>query len=109
MMSPPAKKLKAACKIAGVKPTTRELNGEDPKAFVISATIYRRHLTKGQRAIAVAMVYPNPEKLKRGGSSVSEQQGIPKDSPSRPRRGSIGVSATDGGENDTSRIYIRDE
>ena len=44
MMSPPAKKLKAACKIAGVYPTTRELNGEDPTAFVLSANVHRRHM-----------------------------------------------------------------
>ena len=61
-MSPPAEKLKAACKIAGVEPTTRELNSEDPKAFVISANIHRRHMTKGQRAMAVAMIYPEPKR-----------------------------------------------
>ncbi len=58
MMSPPAEKLKAVCKIAGVEPTTRELNGEDPTAFVLSANIHRRHMTKGQRAMAVAKIYP---------------------------------------------------
>ncbi len=35
-------------------------------------------MTKGQRAMAVGKIYPEPEKLKRGGSSVSEQQHIPK-------------------------------
>ena len=44
----------------------RELNGEDPKAFVISANIHRRHMTKGQQAMAVAMIYPDPEKGGRG-------------------------------------------
>ncbi len=55
-----------ACKIAGVVPDVRELNGEDPKAFVISANIHRRHMTKGQRAMAVAKIYPDPEKGGRG-------------------------------------------
>ena len=41
MMSPPAEKLKAACKIAGVEPSTRVLNDEDPTAFVLSANIHR--------------------------------------------------------------------
>ena len=57
---------RAACKIAGVEPTTRELEGEDPTAFVLSANIHRRHITKGQRAMAVAMIYPKPEKGGRG-------------------------------------------
>ena len=44
----------AACKIAGVEPTTRELNGDGPTAFVLSANIQRRHMTKGQWATAKA-------------------------------------------------------
>lgn len=60
---------RAACKIAGVVPPTRELNGEDLKAYVISANIHRRHMTKGQQAMAVAMVYPEPEKGGRGKNS----------------------------------------
>ena len=61
---------RAACDIAGVNPTIRELNGEDPTAFVLSANIHRRHMTKGQRAMAVAMIYP--KRTPRGQSSVSE-------------------------------------
>ena len=49
---------RTACKIAGVEPTSRDLNGEDPTAFVLSANIHRRHMTKGQRAMAVAKIYP---------------------------------------------------
>ena len=51
---------RAACKIAGVIPDTRELNGEDATAYVLSANIHRRHMTKGQRAMAVAKIYPEP-------------------------------------------------
>ncbi len=62
---------RAACEIAGVDPTTRLLDGEhDPKAFVISANIHRRHMTKGQQAMAVAMIYPEAEKGGRGKKSV---------------------------------------
>lgn len=62
-----------ACKKAGVEPSTRKLDGEDPTAFVLSANIHRRHLTRGQRAMAVAMIYPEPRKTGRGRkSSVSE-------------------------------------
>ena len=49
---------RAACKVAGMEPTSRDLNGEDPTAFVLSANIHRRHMTKGQRAMAVAKIYP---------------------------------------------------
>ena len=52
---------RAACKIAGVIPQTRELNGEDPTAFVLSANVHRRNLTTGQRAMAIAMLSPEPE------------------------------------------------
>jgi hypothetical protein len=49
---------RAACQLAGVEPAVRRLNGEDPTAYVMSANIHRRHMTKGQRAMAVAMMYP---------------------------------------------------
>ena len=54
---------------AGVVPETRVLNGADPKAFVLSANIHRRHMTKGQRAMAVAKIYREPEKGGRGKKS----------------------------------------
>jgi ParB-like chromosome segregation protein Spo0J len=57
-----------ACRIAKVQPTTTELNGVDPIAYIISTNINRRHMTKGQRAMAVAMIHPNSAKLKRAGS-----------------------------------------
>ena len=53
---------RAACKLAGIEPRIRVLNGDDPTAYVLSANIHRRHLTKGQRAMAVAMIYPKPER-----------------------------------------------
>lgn len=56
----------AACKMAGVEPEYRELNGQDPTAFILSANINRRHMTKGQRAMATAMLYPEKSKGGRG-------------------------------------------
>ncbi len=38
----------------------------DPTPFVLSANIHRRNLTQGQRAMAVAMLRPEPEKGGRG-------------------------------------------
>ena len=45
-----------ACEAAGVKPVYKEWDGEggDPASFVLAANLDRRHLTIGQRAIAVA-------------------------------------------------------
>ncbi len=58
---------RAACQIAEVKPETRMLNGEDPTAFVLSANIHRRNLSTGQRAMAVAMIRPEPEEATESG------------------------------------------
>jgi hypothetical protein len=59
----------AACKLAGVIPHTRILES-DPTAYVLSANVHRRHLTKGQQAMATALAYPDKEKGGRGKKSV---------------------------------------
>jgi ParB-like chromosome segregation protein Spo0J len=60
-----------ACSRAGVEPKFDTLNGEDPVAFILSANIARRHLNKGQQAMAVAKIYPEAtEKGGRGKTSV---------------------------------------
>jgi len=48
----------AACEKIGRTPEFAKLNGEDPVAFIISCNIKRRHLSKGQKAMAVAMAVP---------------------------------------------------
>jgi hypothetical protein len=59
-----------ACQIAEVEPKFEQLNGHDPKAFILSVNIKRRHMTAGQRAMATAMIYPHPQKeLGRGKKS----------------------------------------
>ena len=55
-----------ACEMAGVKPVFRRMNGEDPVAFIISANIARRNLSKGQRAMLLVMIYPEPGQGGRG-------------------------------------------
>ena len=37
---------------AQVEPTFITLNGQDPVAFIISSNVTRRHLSKGQQAMA---------------------------------------------------------
>jgi ParB-like nuclease domain len=55
-----------ACRRAGVEPQVEELNGIDPATYILSANIARRNLSKGQRAMAVAKLFPDPEKGGRG-------------------------------------------
>jgi hypothetical protein len=57
-----------ACMIAGVTPEYVEFDGDDPVAYIISENINRRHMNKGQRAMVVAKLYPEPTAYKRGGS-----------------------------------------
>jgi ParB/Sulfiredoxin domain len=46
-----------ACRRAGVEPTFRTLEpGEDPVAFIVSANLQHRFMTKGQRAMAGAHI-----------------------------------------------------
>jgi hypothetical protein len=65
-----------ACHRAEIEPTFETVDGQDPVAFILSNNVHRRHLSKGQRAMAVAFVHPEPEKLKRKGSLVSKDQGF---------------------------------
>lgn len=62
-----------ACEIAGVEPRFESLNGHDPKAFIVSANLARRNLTKSQQAIALAMIYPDPDQRGRGKKSEAEK------------------------------------
>jgi ParB-like chromosome segregation protein Spo0J len=55
-----------ACEIAGVEPLFAPLNGHDVAAFIVSANIARRNLSKGQQAMALALLYPEPERTAPG-------------------------------------------
>lgn len=57
-----------ACQMAGVEPRLETYDG-DVEALVVSANVNRRHLSAGQRAMAVAMLYPDPGKGGRGKKS----------------------------------------
>jgi ParB-like chromosome segregation protein Spo0J len=45
-----------ACRRAGVVPDYVLLDGQDPVAYILSANIHRRNMTKGQRAMVVARI-----------------------------------------------------
>ena len=65
-----------ACEIAGVEPTYQQLNGHDAAAFIVSANLERRNLSKGQQAMALAMIYPEPSKGGRGKKNHLETKGF---------------------------------
>jgi ParB-like chromosome segregation protein Spo0J len=64
----------AACEIAGVAPSTELFTG-DIKALVVSENVVRRDLKKGQKAMAVAILYPEPEVGGRGHKSKALETG----------------------------------
>ncbi|MBO3674004.1 plasmid replication/partition related protein [Streptomyces sp. NEAU-YJ-81] len=45
----------AACEIAGVEPRFATYTGSDPKGLVLAHNLRRRHISKGQQAMIVAM------------------------------------------------------
>jgi hypothetical protein len=55
-----------ACQMAGVEPTFQTFEGDDPVAYIIGINVARRHLSKGQQAMSVAKIYPEPDKGGRG-------------------------------------------
>src|SRR3954454_9521459 len=57
---------KRACEMAEVEPQFARLNGHDALAVIVSANLNRRNLTRGQKAMALAMIYPEPERGGRG-------------------------------------------
>ncbi len=74
-----------ACKLAGVVPRTRELDGEDPTAFILSANVHRRNLTTG-RFMAVAMLAPEPPEASESGKKGGRGK-------KGPASGSLSVSS----------------
>jgi len=63
-----------ACEIAGFEPTVRMFEGDDPRAFILSMNLKRRHMSAGQQAMAHAMIYPEPEKGGRGKKSKNSTE-----------------------------------
>jgi ParB-like chromosome segregation protein Spo0J len=51
-----------ACRRAGVEPKFERLNGVDVRQVILAENVERRHMTKGARAMAVAMLYPQAER-----------------------------------------------
>jgi len=64
----------AACELAKVEPRFEKLDGRDPVAFIVSSNLARRHLTKGQQAMAYAIGYPEGDKGGRGKKRSETEQ-----------------------------------
>ncbi|HOW75981.1 MAG TPA: hypothetical protein P5102_04320 [Candidatus Competibacteraceae bacterium] len=45
----------------------------DPTAYVLSANVHRRHLTKGQQAMATALAYPETRQDKKRTSELNSE------------------------------------
>lgn len=63
-----------ACRRAGVDPIFATLNGHEASAFILGANVARRHLTHGQRAMAVAKarrLVPNTKRPSQADSASS--------------------------------------
>ncbi len=65
-----------ACKIANVEPKVRHFNSGDALAFILSANVFRRHLTTSQRALVAAKMATNGPESNRA---------ILRDAPSIPQ------------------------
>jgi ParB-like chromosome segregation protein Spo0J len=57
-----------ACERAGVPPVYETVDLPEDKVadFILARNVARRHLSKGQQAVAIALAYPEPEKGGRG-------------------------------------------
>lgn len=62
-----------ACEIAGVEPRFEHFHGNDPVSLILSLNVARRHLTKGQQAMAVAMAYPEGKRGRYAGKDVGSK------------------------------------
>jgi hypothetical protein len=45
----PISRMTARCEIAGIEPTVTEFEGDDPRAFILSMNLKRRHMSAGFR------------------------------------------------------------
>ena len=70
---------RAACKLVRVEPAYTVLDGvADIGEHILSLNIYRRHMTKGQRAMAVAKIYPNGQQGKKLRPDLDEVRALGK-------------------------------
>jgi ParB-like nuclease domain len=54
-----------ACRRAEIEPSFETLDGQDPVAFILSNNVHRRHLSRGQQAMAIAFAHPEQQQGKK--------------------------------------------
>lgn len=76
-----------ACHRAGIEPEFDDYieNDEQARALIVSANLQRRNMTKGQQAIAHAMIYPDPKRGMHSELSGSTRNSFDKAHLSRAR------------------------
>ena len=79
-----------ACRRANVDPRIEELNGTDPIAYILATNVNRRHLTKGQRSMAVAKLYPVSTEKGGRGKTTQMNWGVSPDWSDKPVSSSNG-------------------
>jgi hypothetical protein len=68
-----------------VEPRFEKLNGEDPRAYILSANIRRRHMAASQAAMAHAMMFPEAKVGRPKKGMESRPLNVNKDSLSQAR------------------------
>ncbi len=63
-----------ACADLGITPEYETYNGDDPRAFVISKNLHRRHLNETQRAVVASKLANMPKHLHKTDSSINLSQ-----------------------------------
>jgi hypothetical protein len=64
-----------ACSRANVSPRFEKLpEGADPVAVIVGMNVNRRHLSKGQKAVITAFLYPEPENGGRGKKAATNSK-----------------------------------
>lgn len=80
----------AACKIAGVEPVFKESDGalddDQIKSLVLSLNNSRRHLNKGQMAMALAIAYPDAGHKHKSGIKIIPDTDVSKQALSHARK-----------------------
>lgn len=75
----------AACRIAGIEPNIEWFEGDDPRGLIVSRNIQTREMTASQKAMLLAVEYPDGGKGGRGNKTVTTLDGFSRELMSKAR------------------------